>query len=243
MPASALPQRVHAQLSIGLDDERPGADERPEDVRPPRPAGRLAHAVCALVTAERPDALDTADDARAAVHAALAALGAAPVGDGGGDQEVDVNEERTAAWVRTLRGPLRTLRDQGRALSFDEPLALATDGAVIEVVADLVARGAEDTLVVQWRASPSPARREAAWAEARVAAAALQQQGHPGPLRIAVWGIGELQPSPSQPWGRVAQRELAALLARLGGLDDNGGRDAGGRSTGLPGLVDGRRTT
>jgi hypothetical protein len=208
LQASTLLRRADPQLSIGL--AAPDDPDLDADVLPPRARGRLAHAVIALVAAESPDALDTAEDARAAVLAAWDALGAPPLTRDGG-----IDGALVDALVRTLRGPVRALRDEGRVFSFEEPLVLVTDVAVVEGTADLVARGPEDALVVEWKLSSSAARGAAATVQAQVCCAALEQQGRDPALRFAVWAVGELHPPPSQPWGRVARRELATVLARL----------------------------
>jgi ATP-dependent helicase/nuclease subunit A len=224
--ASSLWARSDSQLSMGLPLVGAG-DEHDDDVLPPRARGRLAHAVVALVASEMPDALDTAADARAAVVRALAALGApaavpgaAAAVDGEDAHEALVDERLIDALVRTLRGPVRALRDEGRVFSFEEPVMLVTDVAVVEGVADLVARGADDTVVVEWKLSSASTRAPAAVVQVQACCAALEQAGRDEQLRFAVWVIGDLHPPPSSPWGRVAKRELATVLARLGGARD-----------------------
>ncbi|MBM4281023.1 MAG: hypothetical protein FJ137_09775 [Deltaproteobacteria bacterium] len=208
--ASSLLARSAAQLAMGLPLVEGGDDDDDDDVLPPRARGRLAHAVIALVAAERPDALDTAEDARAAVVAAFDALGAPPLSRAGGPDEALID-----ALVRTLRGPVRALRDDGRVLSFEEPLVLVTDVVVVEATADLVARGPDDALVVEWKLSAAAARSEAATVQAQACCAALEQHGGHDELRYAVWAVGDLRPPPSLPWGKPAKRALATVLARL----------------------------
>jgi ATP-dependent exoDNAse (exonuclease V) beta subunit len=210
--ASSLLARSDAQLSmsIPLAGEGEGLSVDDDDILPPRARGRLAHAVLALVAAERPDALDTAEDARAAVVAALHALGAPPLSRSGGPDDALLD-----ALVRTLRGPMRVLRDEGRVFSFEEPVVLVTDVAVVEGTADLIARGPEDAVVVEWKLSAAAARGPGAIVQVQACCAALEQRGGHDELRYAVWTIGDLQPPPSQVWGRVARRELATVLARL----------------------------
>lgn len=211
--ASALLGRASPQLSMGLlrlSGEETG-DSADDDVLPPRARGRLAHAVVALVASEAEEALAEPAACSAAVRAALRAIGAP---DGGG--VVAVDEALIARLVRTLCGPVRGLLAEGRTLSFEESLTLVTDVVVVEATADLVARGAKDDVVVEFKLSPQAAQAASSTAQVQACCAALLQAAHDDrPLRYAVWAIGDAAPPAPKPFGPPARRELASLLARI----------------------------
>jgi hypothetical protein len=179
----------------------------------------MARAVLAWVTTERPEALDTGLDARVAVRDALRALQAPPWPRPGERASVDdvaaVFEDRL---VRTLRGPLRALRDEGRRFSFEEALVLCTDELVVSTTVGLVARGGADDLVIGIEASKTKAASKEAFYAVQVGCAALHARNGSKTRRYAVWCLGDLTPPSASTWGRGAQRELAAVLQRAADL-------------------------
>jgi ATP-dependent helicase/nuclease subunit A len=202
--ASTLLARATPQLAMGLPGD--GHDLHDDDVIPPRARGRLAHAVIGLIATERPAALDNEDDAFAAVDLAEHAIGAPPGA---------IDDALKARIVATLMGPLKALRAEGRTFQTEVPTVLVVEGVVVEGTADLVARGPSDTIVVELKLSKASARSEATAIQVLACCAGLEQQGHAEPLRAVAWAIGEEDPPPSQPWGKVTRRHLATVLAHL----------------------------
>lgn len=204
--ASALMSRATPQLAIGFASEAESLDD---DVLPPRARGRLAHAVIGLVAGEQPEATVDVVRCRAAVIAALQATGAPQQG---GVTAVDA--DLIERLVVTLCGPVRGLIEEGRELVFEEPLVLLTDVVVVEGTADLLARSAKDTVVVEFKLSKAAASSPSSLAQVQACCAALAQRDDQ-PLRFAVWSIGDPSPRPPVPFGPPARRELASLLARI----------------------------
>ena len=197
--ASQLVARADPQLSMGLRV----ADEVVEDLLPPRAAGRLAHAIIALVATEQPEVLTDSELTRKACIRAARAL-----------QALDTPDEIYQRCTRTLCGPLRKLIDEGRILSFEESLVLVTGEVVVEGTADLVARGKSDVVVVEMKLSARAADADATRAQLFSYAAALEQRGWER-VRVAAWAIGDEEPVLAVPWGKPARRQLALWLAQI----------------------------
>ena len=126
-----------------------------------------------------------------------------------------IDDALKARIVATLMGPLKALRAEGRTFQTEVPTVLVVEGVVVEGTADLVARGPSDTIVVELKLSKASARSEATAIQVLACCAGLEQQGHAEPLRAVAWAIGEGDPPPSQPWGKVTRRHLATVLAHL----------------------------
>jgi hypothetical protein len=209
--ASTLLAQATPQLAITLTGGADG-DHHDDDVLPPRARGRLAHAIIGLVATELPHALHDDRETRAAVASAEHALGSPP---GGVD---DALRERIVA---TLRGPLLALHREGRHFQAEVPAVLVLDdgsggGVVVEGTADLIASGERDAVVVELKLSAQQARAESTTLQLLACCAGLEQRGFPLPLRYAAWAIGDPTPTPPLPWGKVARRQLATVLASLG---------------------------
>jgi len=208
--ASTLLAQATPQLAITLQGASDG-DLHDDDVLPPRARGRLAHAIIGLIATELPHALHDEAETRAAVAAAEHALGSPP---GAVD---DALRERLMA---TLRGPLLALHREGRHFQAEVPAVLVVDdgaggGVVVEGTADLVASGERDAVVVELKLSPAQARAESTTLQLLSCCAGLEQRGFPLPLRYAAWAVGESTPPAPSPWGKVARRQLATVLASL----------------------------
>ncbi len=207
--ASALVARATPQLSMSLAGAgADAADMHDDDVVPPRARGRLAHAVIGLLVTESPEVIKSGSDGDVLTHIAIAetAIGSPP---GAIDDSL---RQRIQA---TLMGPVRALFNEGREMQTELRTVLTTDSVVVEGTADLVATGPHDSLVVELKLSAAAARAEAATLQVLACCAGLEQRGLAGALRYATWAIGETSPPPSSPWGKVARRQLAEVLARL----------------------------
>ncbi len=208
--ASALVNRATPQLAMSLGGSG-GVDRHDDDVVPPRARGRLAHAVIGLVATELFQVARDGDDGEVdgAITIAEAAIGAPPGAiDDGLRQRIR----------HTLMGPVRALLREDRRIMAEVRSALVVDGGsgvVVDSTADLVAVGDHDSVVVELKLSLGAARAEATTLQVLACCAGLEQRGHPGALRYAAWAIGEQSPPPSSPWGKVARRQLAEVLARL----------------------------
>ncbi len=210
--ASSLYARATPQLGLGFGfgpSPQAEPDGHDDDVLPPRARGRLAHAVIALVAGERPEATVDPLRCRQAVRDALDATGAP---QSGGVTAVD--DALVDRIVATLCGPVRGLIDDDRLLIFEEPLVLATDVVVVEGTADLIAHGADNSVVIEFKLSKAAAQAASSTAQVQACCAALSQRSDQ-PLKYAVWSIGDAAPPRPTPFGPPARRELAALLARI----------------------------
>lgn len=210
--ASTLLARATPQLAIALPGDV-GGDENDDDIVPPRARGRLAHAIIGLIATELPHVLHDDDALAAAVTAAEHAVGSPPGA---------IDEALRTKILATLRGPVSALHREGRRFHSEVPAVLVVNaadgrGVVVEGTADLVATGADDAIVVELKLSSAQARAEATTVQLLSCCAGLSQQGVALPLRFTAWALGERDPPPPQPWGKVAQRHLATVLAGLGG--------------------------
>jgi ATP-dependent helicase/nuclease subunit A len=195
--ASELAARQLPQLGLGLI-RRAAEDEA--DRLPPRAAGRLAHAIIALVATEAPAALADPPAIERVVARAARACGVA-----------DAPPELLERCARTLGGPVRALLTDGYELSFEEPLWLARPSIVIEGKADLVARRDDRTLVVELKLTEARAGAAPALLQASAYAAALEQRGEPA-VHLVTWALGA-EPPPPQPFGRALKSRLEKALA------------------------------
>jgi hypothetical protein len=196
--ASDIGARVQAQMGLGF----PAAASVDDDRLPPRVAGRLAHAIVALVATEAAEALADEESTRVAVTKAARACG---VGD--------APPQLLDRVVRTLRGPVRELLQTEHVLCFEEALWLEQDRVVVEGKADLVARSETRTVVVELKLSEARARGDAALLQVSAYAAALAQQGEKA-LFVSTWVLGDTDVE-VQPFGRALQNRLARALASL----------------------------
>jgi ATP-dependent helicase/nuclease subunit A len=200
--ASELGGRLEAQTAMGfMEREAPELDD--EERLPPRAAGRLAHALVALVATEGRSALADPALLDARLRRAARACGA-----------VDVPAELVARCARTLGGPVRRLVDAGFALSFEESLWLELDDVVIEGKADLVARTDERTVVVELKLTAERARGERAQLQVAAYAAALDRRGEPA-VALTTWALGDADPPDAQKFGKAQRARLEQALARL----------------------------
>jgi ATP-dependent helicase/nuclease subunit A len=209
--ASTLLARATPQLAMALPGDV-GGDGHDDDIVPPRARGRLAHAIIGLIATELPHVLDDDDALSAAIATAERAVGSPP---GAIDDALRIK-------IRdTLRGPVLSLHREGRRFHSEVPAVLVVDpvhgrGVVVEGTADLVATGADDAIVVELKLSIAQARAESTTVQLLSCCAGLRQQGFALPLRFTSWALGERDPPPPQPWGKVAQRHLATVIAALG---------------------------
>ena len=152
--ASDLGARLRTQTAMGFMKREPAALEDDERL-PPRAAGRLAHALVALVASERRDALVDSATLHVVLRRAARACGA-----------LEVPAELLQRCAVTLEGPLRQLLQEGYALSFEESLWLEREDVVVEGKADLIARapsgarGGGRTLVVELKLTAEQAKGE-----------------------------------------------------------------------------------
>ncbi|HEY4221263.1 MAG TPA: 3'-5' exonuclease, partial [Myxococcota bacterium] len=195
-PLPAAPRKLRAHdIGRGADAaiERLDDDEQPR--LPPRTAGRLAHAIIALVAAEAPELIGDDDTLRIAVENAARACGAH-----------DAPESILGACRATLAHPIQALLDAGASLSFNEPVSLPSGDVVVDGRADLVVRTDDGrVVVVELKLGHEPAR-----VQASIYAAALEHSGAVD-VHVALWEVGDRAPAAPAPLDH-------ALVARA--LDD-----------------------
>jgi ATP-dependent helicase/nuclease subunit A len=170
-----------------------------------RRRGRLAH----LLLGRLGETLEGgALPDQAAVWRAASA-GARSLGE---DVEAPANKALLAKVVVTVHGPLRRLVEAGYSLAFEEPVRFTLgDKAVVVGACDLVARGAEWTVVVEFKSSRRAADDPATAVQLAAYAHALQHESG-GQLRVAAWVIGEEEPPAP---GGVSDDAHARLQERL----------------------------
>jgi ATP-dependent exoDNAse (exonuclease V) beta subunit len=217
--SNAAPRRVRASRlaaavdrQLGLSLPMPNASSSPsttpahvddDDRLPPRPAGRLAHAIVALVATEARDSLSDWPRLRAVVERAAKANGV-----------VDAPAALLDRCAATLHGPLRALVERGASLSFEEALSLDSNGVVVEGNADLIARVSDRTIVVELKLAEARARSSAAQLQVAAYAAALEQRGERA-VHVAAWALGDVDPPAPSPFGRTQKSALERALSSL----------------------------
>lgn len=172
-----------------------------------RERGRQLHQMVARVgealTAEE---LAQPDLVKLAVRRAARASGLHP--------DDDTVQDRIASVITTLTGPIASLLQRGADLAFEEPLFGEIEGVVLNGTADIIARLADETIVIDLKSSIKGVDDETTRLQLAAYAAVVERE-RDVPVSIGAWRIGR-EDGPVEAFDDVLRRRVIHAICRPG---------------------------